>query len=113
MNKRALVFLLIVAALPSFTSLIAADYDAHDVVDLGHGVYGVVRKDGPVHPEPNVLFVVNDDDVLVVDSSILPCTSRLVIGEIRKRRLVRCGFDAFFVTRAVERVHHQIKGETQ
>src|SRR5512141_592950 len=85
MNRRALVFTVILSALLHAPLLAGADFDAHEVVDLGHGVYGLVWKDAPVHPEPNVLFVVNDDDVLVVDSSLLPSTSRLVIGEIRKR----------------------------
>jgi cyclase len=31
-----------------------------------------------------VLIVINDEDVLVVDSSMLPSTARTIIGEIRK-----------------------------
>lgn len=60
-----------------------APEDAYDVVKFADGVYGFVWREQPFHPEPNVLIVVNDEDVLVVDSSMLPSTAR-IIGEIRK-----------------------------
>src|SRR5438067_3186906 len=58
--------------------------DAYDVVRFADGVYGFVWREQPFHPEPNVLIVINDEDVLVVDSSMLPSTARTIIGEIRK-----------------------------
>jgi glyoxylase-like metal-dependent hydrolase (beta-lactamase superfamily II) len=58
-----------------------ADYD---IVRLADGVYGVMWRATPISPEPNVLIVVNDDDVLVVDSSMFPSTARTIIAEIKK-----------------------------
>lgn len=58
--------------------------DSYDVVDLGNGIHAIEWREKPIHPEPNVLVIVNDDDVVVVDSSLLPSTSRTVIREIRK-----------------------------
>jgi cyclase len=62
----------------------SAPEDAYDVVKFADGVYGFVWREQPFHPEPNVLIVINDEDVLVVDSSMLPSTARTIIGEIRK-----------------------------
>jgi cyclase len=62
----------------------SAPDDAYDVVKFADGVYGLVWAEKPFHPEPNVLIVVNDADVLVVDSSMLPSTAKTVIAEIRK-----------------------------
>jgi len=62
----------------------SAPEDAYDVVRFADGVYGFVWREKPFHPEPNVLIVINDEDVLVVDSSMLPSTARTIISEIRK-----------------------------
>ena len=58
--------------------------EAYDVVTFAEGVHGLVWREKPFHPEPNVLIVVNEADVLVVDSEMLPSTTRTVIAEIRK-----------------------------
>jgi cyclase len=62
----------------------SAPEDAYDVLKFADGVYGFVWREKPFHPEPNVLIVINDADVLVVDSSMLPSTARTIVGEIRK-----------------------------
>lgn len=56
---------------------------AFTVNHLAPGVYGLVWPEA-VNPEPNVLIVVNEDDVVVVDSSMFPSTAKAIIGEIRK-----------------------------
>lgn len=74
------------AALMLLTSIGAAaedDPNAYDVVRLADGVYGLVWREQPIHPEPNVLIVV-DDDVLVVDSSMFPSTAATIIREVKK-----------------------------
>jgi cyclase len=62
----------------------SAPEDAYDVVKFADGVYGLVWSEKPFHPEPNVLIVINDEDVLVVDSSMLPSTAKTIVSEIRK-----------------------------
>lgn len=58
----------------------------YDVVTLADGVYGFVWRDPLQNPiEGNALFVVNDRDVLVVDTGILPSTARRMASELRKR----------------------------
>lgn len=55
----------------------------YTVRELADGVYAVVR--GPFQiSDSNVLFIVNDDDVVVVDANIFPSSAREVIAEIRK-----------------------------
>ncbi len=58
--------------------------DAYDVIKFADGVYGLVWSEKPFHYEPNVLIVVNETDVLVVDSSMLPSTATTIISEIKK-----------------------------
>ena len=60
------------------------DPDAYDVLRLAEGVYGLVWREQPIHPEPNVLIVIDESDVLVVDSSMFPSTAATVIREIKK-----------------------------
>lgn len=52
-------------------------------VKLADGVYEVLLAPGPV-ADANVLVIINEEDVVVVDSNILPAGARAVIGEIRK-----------------------------
>jgi cyclase len=69
------------AAAPVCAQPAASDYDVARIAD---GVYTLTWKTLPISPEPNVMIVVNDDDVLVVDSSMFPSTARTIVGEIRK-----------------------------
>ena len=68
----------------------AADADPlppkeHEVVTLADGVYGFVWSDPFQDPiEGNALFIVNDRDVLVVDTGIFPSTARTMAAELRK-----------------------------
>jgi glyoxylase-like metal-dependent hydrolase (beta-lactamase superfamily II) len=56
----------------------------YEVARVADGIYGFMWKAAPISPEPNVLIVINDDDVLVVDSEMLPGSAKTVIAEIRK-----------------------------
>ena len=58
--------------------------DSYDVVKLADGVYALEWREKPIHPEPNVLFIINEKDVVVVDTSMFPSTAKTIIGEIRK-----------------------------
>jgi len=58
---------------------------AYEVVQLAPGIHGFVWKnplDNPI--QGNALFIINDDDVIVVDTSLLPSTARVMAAELRK-----------------------------
>lgn len=57
----------------------------YEVVRLAEGVYAFLWKD-PLQDviESNSLFVINDRDVLVVDTGIVPSTARVMAAELKK-----------------------------
>ncbi|HEX6199442.1 MAG TPA: MBL fold metallo-hydrolase [Thermoanaerobaculia bacterium] len=58
---------------------------AWEVVTLAEGVHGFVWTDPLQDPvEGNALFIVNDEDVVVVDAGLLPSTARRMANELRK-----------------------------
>lgn len=58
---------------------------ALDVLPLAAGVYGLVWREPLADPiESNVLVVIDDADVLVVDSGLFPSSARRVAAEIRR-----------------------------
>ncbi len=65
----------------------AAEYKpkAWDVVTLADGVHGFVWRDPLADPiEGNALFIVNEEDVVVVDSGLLPSSARIMADELAK-----------------------------
>ncbi|HEX9799733.1 MAG TPA: MBL fold metallo-hydrolase [Thermoanaerobaculia bacterium] len=77
------------AALPLATAPLAAveplPAKELEVVELTAGVYAATWKDPLQDPiEGNSLFIVNDEDVVVVDTALMPSTTRRLIGELRK-----------------------------
>ena len=55
------------------------------VQKLAEGVYAVIRQDPPgLMVDANSVFIINDDDVIVVDTSGAPATSRAVLAVLRK-----------------------------
>ncbi|MFN8571418.1 MAG: MBL fold metallo-hydrolase [Gemmatimonadaceae bacterium] len=60
--------------------------DPYKVEELAPGVFAIVRdvRSRGV-ADSNVLFIINDEDVVVVDANIYPASARQVIAEIRKR----------------------------
>ncbi len=58
---------------------------AWDIVTLAEGVHGFVWRDPLADPiEGNALFIVNDEDVVVVDSGLLPSSARIMARELGK-----------------------------
>ena len=56
-----------------------------ELKQLAEGVYGVIRKDPPgFMVDANDLFIINEDDVVVVDTNGAPSTTRLVLTALRK-----------------------------
>jgi glyoxylase-like metal-dependent hydrolase (beta-lactamase superfamily II) len=56
-----------------------------DVQKLADGVYAVIRKDLPgLMVDANNVFIINDDDVVVVDANGAPSITREVLAALRK-----------------------------
>lgn len=77
--RAAAIVLLLSFVIPAY-----GEMSEYEVVRLTDGVHGIVWKDPLGNPTANVLIVINDRDVLVVDSGVLPSVSRRVVQEIRK-----------------------------
>jgi cyclase len=57
----------------------------YEIVTLAEGVHGFVWSDPSAQlVEGNALFIVNDADVVVVDTGLMPATTRRMIEELRK-----------------------------
>lgn len=57
----------------------------YEIVTLAPGVHGFVWSDPMAQlVEGNSLFIVNEDDVVVVDTGLMPATTRRMIEELRK-----------------------------
>lgn len=55
------------------------------VEKIAEGVYGVIRKDLPgLMVDANNVFIINEDDVIVVDSNGAPAITREVLAALRK-----------------------------
>jgi glyoxylase-like metal-dependent hydrolase (beta-lactamase superfamily II) len=56
-----------------------------DVVKLADGVYATIRREPPGSAvDANNVFIINRDDVIVVDSNISPASTREVLAALRK-----------------------------
>src|SRR4030095_13667608 len=56
-----------------------------EVQKLAEGVYGVIRKDPPgFMVDANNVFIINDDDVIVVDANGAPSITKEVLAALRK-----------------------------
>lgn len=81
-QRRWLACLLVLAAPPLRA---APPPKPFDVVRLADGVYGFVWRNPLQDPiEGNALFVINDRDVLVVDTGLLPSSARRMAAELRR-----------------------------
>ena len=76
-NPVALIFFgLLASAVPAFSQ--SADFD---VTQVAKGVYAVIAKPGIAS---NGAFIVNQDDVVVIDTHLRPSWARETIAEIKK-----------------------------
>src|SRR5215218_1484562 len=56
-----------------------------EVQKLAEGIYAVIRKDLPgLMVDANNLFIINDDDVVVVDANGAPAITKEVLAALRK-----------------------------
>ena len=72
---------LLLLPLPAAAAPVFADSAHFSIVQVTSGVYAVLGKNGPNN---NAAFIVNDDDVVVIDTHTRPSWAREVIGEIKK-----------------------------
>src|SRR5215210_4178170 len=83
-RRCGLLFALLLAQ--PLMSALEAQPDPYRVEELAPGVFGVIRKVPTTGAsDSNVLFIINEHDVIVVDANIYPSSARQVIAEIRRR----------------------------
>jgi cyclase len=82
MLRRATMAFVLLALAP----LLGADPSSNfDVQKLADGVYAVIRKEPPgLMVDANNVFIVNDDDVVVVDANGAPAITREVLAALRR-----------------------------
>ncbi|HEV2763901.1 MAG TPA: MBL fold metallo-hydrolase [Pyrinomonadaceae bacterium] len=62
-----------------------AQTEKFDTVKVAEGVYATVRRDSPgLAAEANNVFIINADDVIVVDTNISASSTREVLSALRK-----------------------------
>lgn len=99
---QALAALLLAAGATGADAQSARNFDR---TDLGAGVYVFSQREPLQSPvDGNTVVIVNDADVVVVDSKVAPATAREIIAR---------AFRGFFVTPAVERAFREARGELQ
>src|SRR5215471_21041372 len=59
--------------------------NSYDVKQVAPGVYAVIRHIEAGTVDGNTMFIINDSDVIVVDTGAYPTSARQMIAEIRKR----------------------------
>lgn len=63
----------------------SASEKKYEVKKLAEGVYGFIWTDALQDPiEGNALFIINADDVVVVDAGLFPSSTRMMIRELKK-----------------------------
>ena len=85
--QRQLIGLLwgLVAAQPPAVPALSAPIAAYEVARLADGVHGFIWKNAFSDSiQGNALFIINDRDVVVVDTGLLPSTARVMAAELRK-----------------------------
>src|SRR5687768_11083925 len=85
MHRRPGCSAFIAALIVAAGTLPAQSARNFDVVKLADGVYVFVQREPLMSPiDGNTTVIINDADVVVVDSKATPATAREVIAEIRK-----------------------------
>lgn len=79
--RACLLFMLL-----SLSSLLAHGQSANfEVVKVSDGVYAAIRKEPPgLTVNANSIFIINDEDVIVVDTTLTPGSARETLAALRK-----------------------------
>jgi cyclase len=84
-TRAAVCFLPLAAGLLSAAELGAQGPRNFDVVQVADGIYTFLQREPLETPiDGNTTVIINDRDVVVVDTRISPSTAREIIGEIRR-----------------------------
>jgi cyclase len=87
--KHASLATLLAAALSSLSQGAVvrgpAPGNSHEVVEVAPGVYAVIRHWEAGSADGNSMFIINDSDVIVVDTGGYAADARSLIADIRKR----------------------------
>src|SRR5947208_973946 len=77
-----ILLLTILFLLPLIAFGQTGDFEIQKVAD---GVYAAVRKEPPgLTVNANSVFIINEDDVVVVDTTLTPSTAKEILGALRK-----------------------------
>src|SRR6185503_20486291 len=80
--KRVLLLLFLLMCLPTITLAVTPNFK---IVKVGNGVYAAIRTEPPgLTVNANIVFIVNDDDVVVVDTTLTPGTARETIAALKR-----------------------------
>jgi len=72
-------------ALLLFLPILASAQSQLEVVKVADGVYAALRKEPPgLTTNANSVFIINEEDVVVVDTTLTPGTARELLAAIRK-----------------------------
>jgi cyclase len=83
-NYAYVLSLIFLTSTPNFSQTHKASAD-FEVQKIGAGVYAVVRKEPPgLTVNGNCVLIINDDHVIVVDTTLTPGSAREVLKELRK-----------------------------
>ena len=78
---RLLLFALLLSAAPE----VLAQAEAAEIVKVAEGVYACVRREPPgLMFNSNTVFIINDEDVVVVDTNISPASARENLEALRR-----------------------------
>ncbi len=82
MLLRCLLLLLLTIPVPSIAS---AQTNNFEMVKVADGVYAAIRKEPPgLTVNGNSIFIINDNDVFVVDTTLTPATAKEELAALRK-----------------------------
>ncbi|QJR13014.1 Hydroxyacylglutathione hydrolase [Usitatibacter rugosus] len=85
MNALRLLAIALLAPLAFAASAGRVSNKDYDIVTLADGVHGFVWRDPSAQViEGNALFIVNERDVIVVDTGLMPASTLRMIEELRK-----------------------------
>src|ERR1700687_2655964 len=71
-----------VTAAQAAPSIAEADFD---VQKIGEGVFAAIRREPPGFAvDANVVFIIHDEDAIVVDTNVAPSSAKQLLGALRK-----------------------------